>query len=398
MNIIDNTDTRVDLDELIDRYNEGEQRRAQRSHAGAFLGIDMDNTMFKNDLGVLVFLEKLNDPHFWDFEVDEFSKLLMPRMYRHALEEGSQGFHAEHVSPQLSQLALDLHADCTKLYELIKRIIQSGSTDKEMERKVIREFARKMVEFDQIFIRIDSHLTNLFAMPLLMRTRFFAGKELGDVHKMTQRVMDRNETAVDRIIDLNISPELRQDLGLRVTDEQIEEAHGKPSKHKEVDRLVVPVREVRDIIRKTFLSWEKTLGVVLTANLHGIGETAVDNSIYDFIRRQDFKGTVIGTKLVKQAGVLAPRILGEPILGDQKVVKAAKITANTNKHFALAFGDSPSTDGKMLKKALDEKGSAIIVTEDIEEAKRRFYKPLNLEDVTEEVSRRIYYLDISQSA
>lgn len=392
MNIIDNAGTRVDLDELIGRYNEGEQRRIQRAYAGSLLGIDMDNTMFDNDLGVLVFLEKLNDPHFWDFEVDDFAKLLMPRRYKHALKQGAEGVHEGKISTEMSQLALDLHADCVQLYGLIQRIIRSKSSQKEMEQRVIREFARKMVEFDQIFIRIDSHLTNLFDMPLLMRTRFFAGKELGDVHKMTLDVMSRSETSVDRIIDLEISPELGKDLEMRVSEEQIAEAHGKESQHKMVDRLVVPVNEVRDIIRKALLDWDKALGVVLTANLHGIGETAVDNSIYDFIRQQGVKGTVIGSKLIREEGVLKPRLLGEPILGKQKVEEAMKLAGETNKHFALAFGDSSTTDGPMMRKALDDGGSAIIVTKDINDAQKRFSRVLRLDEVSEETSRRVYYL------
>ena len=393
MNIIDNAGTRVDLDELIGRYNEGEQRSLQRAYAGSLLGIDMDNTMFDNDLGVLVFLEKLNDPHFWDFDVDEFSKLLMPRRYKHALTQGAEGAHEGKISTEMSQLGLDIHAACLNLYALIQRIVQTKSTQKEMAQRVIREFARKMVEFDQIFIRIDSHLTNLFDMPLLMRTRFFAGKELGDVHKMTLDVMNRNETSVDRIIDLGISPELGKDLEMRVSEEQIAEAHGKESQHKMVDRLVVPVNEVRDIIRKALLEWDKALGIVLTANLHGIGETAVDNSIYDFIRKkQNHKGTVIGSKLIREEGVLKPRLLGEPVLGKQKVEEAMRLAGEMNKHFALAFGDSSTTDGPMMRKALDDGGSAIIVTKDIEEAKRRFYHVLRLYEVSEEISRRIFYL------
>ena len=392
MNIIDNAGTRVDLDELIARYNEREQRRIRKPFTGALLGIDMDKTMFDNDLGVLVFLEKLNDPHFWDFEVDTFAQLLLPRGYRNALIESAQGYHQDFISPQLSQLGLDLYDDCVKDYEEIKRMVESKSVDKDLLRLIILDFARKMVEFDQIFICIDKYLGEIFDMPLLMRTRFFAGKELGQVHQMTKDVMKRNETSVDRIIDLNISPELRQDLGLKVTDEQIEEAHGKPSEHQKIDRLVIPINEVRYIVRKAIREWDDALGVVFTANLHGIGETAVRHSQYDFIKKQGVKGTVMGSKLKRQEGVLGPRLEGEPILGKRKAEEAVNFAERTRRHLALTLGDSSTTDGPMMRKALDGGGSAIIVTKDIEDARKRFSTVLRLNEVSEETSRRIYYL------
>src|SRR5690606_31519332 len=214
----------------------------------------------------------------------------------------------------------------------------SGVINGQFENQVVLEFARKMIEFDQIFMKIDAHLTRQLGFPLLMRTRFFAGKELGDVHRMTRQVMDRKETAVDRFIQLDISDDLAIEANQTVSEERIAEAHGNPSSHKEVDRLVVTVHEVRDLIRSSMKRWDKTLSVVFSANLHGIAETAVDRSAYGFLREQDEKKTVVGTKLRKQKGKLMPRTLGKPVLGDRKAFEAVERATKTGRHLALAIG------------------------------------------------------------
>ena len=52
---------------------------------------DMDGTMFDNDLGLMVFLEKLGDPRFWNHSNSHFKKLLLPDKYREMIKEWGDG-------------------------------------------------------------------------------------------------------------------------------------------------------------------------------------------------------------------------------------------------------------------------------------------------------------------
>ncbi|HLG25196.1 MAG TPA: hypothetical protein VI588_00160, partial [Candidatus Gracilibacteria bacterium] len=193
MSILNQRKDAVELEEIFDRHY-------PEKNGGMVLASDMDNSMFDNDLGILVFLEKLGDPHFWDFEVNEFASLLMPAAYQKIFLEGALGRHGSGLPIEISELGMDLHQDIVELYAKIQRMAKERRKPKDMAH-FVNEFARKMLEFDAIFVRVDRYLKKMFKGQLLMRTRFFAGKEPKEVHQLTENVMKRRGTEVDCVID-----------------------------------------------------------------------------------------------------------------------------------------------------------------------------------------------------
>ena len=75
---------RIQFDEYADRHLRKNNRE------GLVLATDMDNTMFANDLGILVFLEKLADPHFWDFDINTFESLVSSSKILRSTQQGCQ--------------------------------------------------------------------------------------------------------------------------------------------------------------------------------------------------------------------------------------------------------------------------------------------------------------------
>ena len=62
---------------------------AQKRERG-LVATDMDGTLFQNDLGILVFLEKLTKPQDWQMTPDTFNRLLIPQNYRSVLQQGTK--------------------------------------------------------------------------------------------------------------------------------------------------------------------------------------------------------------------------------------------------------------------------------------------------------------------
>lgn len=375
---------RIEFEEYADKH--------LRKNRNVVHATDMDYTMFDCDLGVLVFLEKLEDPHFWDFDNTAFERLVLPGPYYGALSQGARGEHGENLPPQLCQLALDLHKDIVHLYGIIQKIVKSESSSQD-QTLAVREFARKMVELDRIFLEADRYLSKLFNGDLLMRTRFFAGKELGAVHHLTEKVMKRKSTDVYRVLDLEIPQQGRWGA---IDEERINEVYGVESPRRQIDRYVPVVDNVRFFIRES-LKRSKAIGLVITANLQGIGNTAVRKSPYDFFKRQrvhgkHVSGAVIGSRLIKNGSTLGPRMEDKPVFGDRKAFKALEFAQEKGRKLGCAIGDSPSTDGPMMRASLIEGGTAILVGHNLEEMERRFAPALDVEGLQEKFRDQIYYI------
>jgi hypothetical protein len=392
MPILDITGRPQEVDQIL------EQHCPPGIRNDVLIASDMDNSMFVNDLGILVFLEKLSDRNFWKFDVDEFSSLLLPKRYRNVLEDGKKGKYAE-LHPALCSLALDLHADITNLYRLFQKIGRGHHTDPETNRslaRVEREFARKMLEYDRIFMRIDGFLmkNKLFRGQLLMRTRFFAGQDPKVVTRLTTKVMRRQQYDVDRIFNLGLGEENFSGANRTVSEEQIADAHGCESPYKEIDRLVVPVRKVRDMVKHAI----KKMGIpaiVVTANLKGIADAAVNTSAYRFMREQEGverKDLVIGSELSTENGVLGPRTKKEPVIGMKKTDEVLKYAGRKKRKLGMVIGDSPSTDGPLMKACLIQGGVAVIVNCEFDSAVERFHNVLDLLDLRNSFRERIYVI------
>lgn len=369
------------------------------SHANSVIAAtDMDGTMFKNDLGPLVFLEKLSDPTFWELEPSEFTKILLPKKYRELLGKGAEGNFSE-LDPLLCSVALDLAQDITSLYDLIHNVI--GKNGGKNHQPPIREFARKMMELDRIFVRIDQILSKHLNGEILMRTRFFAGKQPHIISQMTRKVMQRTVTAVDRYLNLEIREEHRELAGQVVTDAMIEEIHdGEPSPYQRIDRLVKPVKDILNFTRHAI--YEAGIpAIVATGNLKAIAKIAINESEYSFMDEQRFRRRVksgqerpplvVGTWLRgEKDGTLHPRVKGKPILGERKKTAVKEFAEERRKKVGIAIGDSPTTDGPMLLWALRQGGIAIAVGQDIEAIRKKFHDVLKQARGLQE---KIYFSD-----
>ncbi len=382
MAILKFNDEPADIEEILD------ESRSTAGENGILLATDMDGTMFKNDLGLLVFLEKLSDPRLWEFDADRFSTLLLPPKYRKAMGEGKDGLH-DRMPPEICALGLDLHADIVRLYELIKFCGKDPKKSKEIPR-LVNEFARKMMELDRIFMKLDRYLSSFFRGQLLMRTRFFAGKEPKDIRRLTELVMSHSVSSAARLISLCIHEENRREAGQTVTEERIRNVHDEESPLRQIDRLVIPVDNVRRLIRKA-IEELNIHAVVLTANLHGIADTAIyESPDYRFLKDQTTGKIVVGSRLRTNGKKLEPKLDGTPVFGERKAVEARLMARTQQRKYGISIGDSPGTDGPMMNACLAEGGSVFIVTEKPERALKDFSEALEIENAPPETCRRIY--------
>ncbi len=350
--------------------------------------MDMDNTMFDKDLGVLVFLEKLSDPHFWDFEDKTFAYLLLPIAYKKVFDAGVKGEFIG-LDPKLCRLALDLWQDICKLYSLKKHLIHKEGSG-QFQSSLVKEFARKMLEFDKLFLKMDPILSSHFQGQLLMRTRFFAGKEPKLIKHYTQEAMKLH---VGRYLDLELNDSLKNDAGQVIDEARLEEVNGSEN-FLRVDRLVEPVELILKITKK--LLEEKLPTIVVTANLEGIAKTAVEVSDYDLLNQQDLNGSpvVYGSRLRNgKRGELAPQMDGLPVHGVKKAEKALLFADTVGRTLKVAMGDSPHTDGALLKASLRQEGIVFVVGQDFNKTRAKFDRVFReLIEQVEIVRERIFYI------
>jgi len=355
------------------------------------LASDMDNTMFDNDLGTLVFLEKMDDPKFWHLDTDDFRQLLLPKAYRKLLTEGADR-HVDGLPPPVCKLALDLAYDIVNLYEKIQANVKAKRANGEG--KLSEEFARKMIELDRIFVLIDGVLSKNLNGQILMRTRFFAGKNPSAITNLAQKVMHRHPTNIGRRVALNIHPENSGYADQIVTEDRISQVHGVVSPFQEIDRYVKPVNAVRELIQ-TAVQKLRIPAVVATGNLKAIAKTAIAESEYDFLLKQKYvregeHSAVVGTWLRPgENGTLHPRVQGKPVLWDHKAEQALNFAHASRRELKIALGDSPSTDGPMLRASVANGGVAVVVGKDIDSLRKRFEKVFPPEQRYRE---KVYYV------
>lgn len=360
-------------------------------HKSVALASDMDNTMFDNDLGTLVFLEKMDDPKFWHLDTDDFRWLLTPKKYRELLTNGADG-KVNGLHAPTCKLALDLAYDIVNLYEKIRSNVQAKRTNGEG--KLSEEFARKMIELDRIFVLIDGILSKNLDGQILMRTRFFAGKNPSTITDLAHKVMHRHPTNIGRRVGLNIYEENSHYADQIVTEDRITQVHGGPSPYREIDRYVRPITAVQGIIQEA-VQRLRIPAVVATGNLKAIAKTAVAESDYSFLLKQkhvrEGEGSaVVGTWLrSEEDGTLHPKVEGKPVLWGRKAEEALKFAKERRRHLKIALGDSPSTDGPMLSSALLNGGVAVVIGKDIDSLRSRFEKVI---PPTQHHQEKMYYV------
>ena len=360
-------------DELLDEFLPDINR--------SIVGADMDGTMFNNDIGVLVFLEKLSDPTFWKFKTSRFKSLLLPIKYRRVFQEGAAGTVSE-LDQRKCQFILKLWEDICDLYRKQREILSSNGPKINIHTPIVNEFARKMLAFDRLLIEMERQLISRFQGELLMRTRFFADKGVQDVEELTKKVMERELGDKDAEMDLAVHDANRNEYNQRISAEDLE-----PIVY---NRVVIINLHVAALIKQVF---DRGAAVrVITTNIQNNALGAINNSDYSYLNH---RRTISASSLSMNGDKFGSKMDGMPIFGPRKVDIAKEIEAAKKRKFKLALGDSFTNDSPMGKYALENGGVFVIVADDYEEARQKFhpiYEEL-MDDDDNEVGERIWYVE-----
>jgi hypothetical protein len=346
-----------DLDELLDTYLPDDVAET------SLLCADMDGTMFENDIGLLVFLEKLSDPTLWAHSEDRFARLLLPKKYFELLKEGAKG-RGGVFEKEDCWIALTLHKDILELYKLQKRKLKYGNgSTLNINSAVVNEFAYKMIALDAIILKLDKIFAGMFDGQLLLRTRHFAAKSKAQVHSLVERVMSRDEDSDDSIVTVNIHEENRKEAKQVLTEDLLRRCRVDNA----FDRVVREVEDVRKIIARVVCERDAH-GRVVSTNLDLIVQAAIFHSKYQKILRP--AEVIATTQYVPEEngnGVenrpyrLQAKVNGLPIFGAQKAEAANRLAATKGLTLRFALGDSNSNDGPMMESALTNYGIAVLV-------------------------------------
>ncbi|MDD3861669.1 MAG: hypothetical protein PHP74_02150 [Candidatus Gracilibacteria bacterium] len=318
---------------------------------------DMDGTLFENDLGILVFLEKLNDPTLWTFSADKFRDILLPPEYCKLMilsskEEGVDGLDREDCFKILT-----LVDDLVDLYVLQKSLVASSKDCLSLKNSpIVNEFARKMIEFDKYFLKVDGLLSQRPEIDgrLLMRVRFLSGKNIKMVAELTRKAMRRRNRDT---VNLKVHKSNQEHFSQLIRE--LEDV--------EFGRVVKEVSQVRALIKELYSTHGSDIRVI-TTNLQQIADVALRQSSYDdFIPRRSTIGTTLGQK----NGFFIPRVHGRPVIGEEKARMAELLMEKLRKKLQVAIGDSFS-DSDMGMKSLENGGVFVAVGKDYESTRRRF--------------------------
>jgi len=322
---------------------------------------DMDGTLFRGDLGILVFLEKLGQPSFWTFSVSKFKDLLLPDKYFRLLKKSAEG-KISNIAPVRANEMLNLREGIVNLYKLMKQLLKDGGDGLDLSNPIVMSFARMMIAYDDLIMRMDKDFGEHFQGELLLRVRFFAGKNKHDVKGLTRTVLDRPIDSPDAYVDLKFDGDLiNGDLGKKLRDL---EGLG----DLEMDRTALINEEVRRMIVNLGILNGSAIRVV-TTNLFDIASAAIENTSYGKIIHP---GTEIATTLGVNGDSFTPRMDELPVFGPEKTRKAEAFAALKGRRFAVALGDSPSNDGPMMKRSVENGGVMFAVGDDFEKTRSRF--------------------------
>ncbi|MBU1151463.1 hypothetical protein KJ632_01380 [Patescibacteria group bacterium] len=348
--LLNNKGEKVDFEEkVLSLYS-------QEELANGLLTSDMDGTMYEQDLGILVFLQKLGDSTFWTFDLNRFRGLLLPKDYFVTLQAGAEGVFDsfEGMDAAKCRMILDLKEDICLLYRAIK-LAKIRQEELDLSHPLVNEFAYKMVLMDGLVISMEPYMGKHFKLAYLMRTRFFASKNFERVRSLVLGAMDRTED--DNI--LLQSYDVNQDsLGgrLKVVNEP----------PVEIDRDIRVVQKVQELTR-ILVEDCGVLGTVVTTNLYKIADTFIRGGVYkDLIER------IVGTRLkMVRGGCLNSLIEGRPVIGLRKAEVAEELAQLYRKKHLFAAGDS-NGDFHMAEKVLREGGVFVGVGKSVDSITKTF--------------------------
>lgn len=330
---------------------------ANGSGARSLVCSDFDGTMFTCDVGRQVFLEQLYSPEYWVYDADSFAEHLLPAAHIAELKRGVQGL-IDHpaMTPENCTLFLRLGEDIVNLYAYMKAKFNGGAP--EVDHAVLNEFAAKMMMFDELKIDLEDYLRGVFQNQLLLRGRFLAGNDVSVVSDLTEKTLAVGPDDEDRFLELTSHEE-----NISKANQQVELA---TVRH---DRLTPENRDVLEVLRH-LIQDRRAEARVVTTNIDLITDATIRKSSYQDL----FPDTSsIGSTLDHDGRVFGSRIVGEPVFGSLKTDIAQSLAAQANREFKVALGDSPSNDGPMLQKALENGGLAFLVGGNYEEIRRRFH-------------------------
>ena len=345
------------VSDLLDEYWQEPEKRLAAT--------DFDQTLTRDDIGVLVFKESLAQPDFWKFSDKVFKNLLSPidpapgnrLSYRELVSKTAM---KNIKTPQeVMRNAQRLHALFSSLEETYSAL-QKASANTTLREK----FSREMVEFDAVVLLLEPFFSDFFGNQIFSRTRFLAGKSHLDVQDLSQNVLEQGRVQInDSIFRLF---------------EEIKKRGGE--------------------------------GRIVTTNLVSIVRKIVEDSVLNTVFDED---DVIATKLVKNGTQddhpleknieLSQYIEGEPVFGKRKVELLKQESVIIDRRFSLAAGDSVVNDGPMLAESLKNKGVSIIIVPenaDIEQIAQKFEAKiknvLKKASLSEEEKQRMWYLQSNQ--
>ena len=220
-----------------------------------------------------------------------------------------------------------------------------------------------------------------------MRSRFFTGLQAHELGRLTGQVMRRSESDHDSIVPLMIHPSNKVDACQLVTRERIEDTYGAASPLESISRTVSPVEDVARFVKLAV----KEAGIqttIITANLERIARSATRNSEYYFMKRNGTR-FIIGSRLNRTGALLHPNLADLPVFGPKKAEEAVKYAAAHKKMIGFAIGDSPNTDGHMLRLSLASGGIALAVGGDLDSTMYKFHSTFDLENFDRS---KIYYV------
>ncbi len=334
---------------------------------------DMDQTMFLNDMGALVFIEYLQNPAFYAMSTDELRRIILPSDTEWFFEQGAAG-QIEGVSSEGCHEALLLAEEIVKNFDALRASMQQ--TRHTPDRSQLMAFIQKICALDSKLIHLknqhpDPAVSNTLAKAF-SRYRLFGGQEASVIDRLTTAVMSLAHDHPERVLPIQAGD----------------------SKHAEVDRLIRVNGSVHGLLDRVIEDGAE--GYAVTATPFEIATTAIRSSIYSHIIPHD---RILATKLMlnPEKTHLAGGLDGEMMAGIRKAQLLAQIEADTNRKIMLVLGDLPGSDAAMGAMALRNNGVFVVThhpqqLEETHDGFDRYLKRLMGNNDVEHAQDRILYI------
>jgi|GEM_PF-1728350 hypothetical protein len=316
---LQNTEPENVLKLLDEFWKEPEKRMA---------ATDFDQSLIRDDIGIIAFQESLQLPAYWNFTDEEFKQVLSPKdasqgnllSYRELVEKtASQNIttsrRVEEGAKQLKKLF--------KALERSYKILRYNPKD-----RLIREkFSREMLEFDEVVLSMEPFFSDFYGNQIHSRTRFLAGKTTDDVKALSLNLLNEGRVQINESVFSILEEVKKRGALLNIVTTNL-------------------FSVVRGIVGESVLNTIFSEDDVIATKHVGKGEHLEAEN---------------GSMEIKESIKLSPHIEGEPVFGKRKVELLKQQSVISNRRFSLAIGDSVVNDGPMIAESIKNKGVSIIV-------------------------------------